>query len=496
MGFLDRWRKPQAAPAPQLRDDSGWQNIFTGLGVVGKDKRLGSSFCASPITQEEADQVWRGDDIAARIVEIIPDEMLRQGFETCVQKGKDGQEAKDVGEAIDAEHRRLNTVEHVRRALYFSRAFGGGGILLGVDDGMSLDKPLIPERVKSFKFMNVFSPRELIAQTYYSDPLQARFGEVATYRLMPINVPPGSVITGFPLVHESRIIRFDGNFTTRATSLRNTQPGWDDSIFVRVLQVINDFQMGYQGSALLMTDFSTPVLKIKGLAKLLAAADSKAMAERARALEITRSIARVSIMDADEEYKRESTPVTGLPDLLEKVALRLAAATGIPVSLLMGQSPAGLNATGDADVRWFYDNVAAFRERKARPGFKQITQMIMLAKDGPTGGKEPDNWDLSFKPLWQLTEKETAELRFTQAQTDQIYIVNQVVTPQEIAKSRFGGDGYSIETKIDLDLREQMDNPDDAMVQLGAGAAEDKQLAQDNQAKAAEKPAPAPQPAG
>jgi hypothetical protein len=43
-----------------------------------------------------------------------------------------------------------------------------------------------------------------------------------------------------------------------------------------------------------------------------------------------------------------------------------------------------------------------------------------------------------------------AEARLVQAQVDEKYFGMQVLSPEDIAKSRFGDDGYSFDTKIDL----------------------------------------------
>jgi hypothetical protein len=87
------------------------------------------------------------------------------------------------------------------------------------------------------------------------------------------------------------------------------------------------------------------------------------------ALHQARSVLGAYLIDADgETFERKATPIEGLSDLLEQFALRLAAAIEVPVSLLMGQAPAGLNATGDTDVRWLYSRVKSRQNTElARP---------------------------------------------------------------------------------------------------------------------------------
>ena len=456
------------APTRPLPHRDGWENASTGIGILGRDKRLGSTFAAEPVSQEYAEEVWRGDDLFARIVETLPNEMLRAGH--CVKVSDD----KDLTEALETESDRLQFGETCRRALYYSRAYGGAGILLGADDGSKdLSLPLAETRIKAFDWLNVLTPRELQPVSYYADPRRPRYGEISVYRLVPVDTPPNSeLIAQMPLVHESRIIRVGGVATSRGAMLRNVHPGWDDSVLVRILQVINDFQEAWAGASILLRDFAPPVLKIKGLAKVLASASGEAITERARAVEISRSIARTILIDSEEEYSRQTVNVSGLAELLEKLMLRLASAANMPVSLLMGQSPAGLNATGDADVRWFYDQVSSMQDRHLEPILKRLYTVAMLNHAGPAKGKIPKNWTIELPPLWQLTDLEQAQLRKTQADTDAIYIAAQVVTPQEIAKSRFGGDSYSTSTEIDIDLREEL-LADDELQLAALGASEE-----------------------
>jgi hypothetical protein len=176
------------------------------------------------------------------------------------------------------------------------------------------------------------------------------------------------------------------------------------------------------------------------------------------AMEFGSSNAKVKVVDKDEEYRRESVSVAGLPELLERSMLRLAAGAGMPVSLLMGQAPSGLNATGDSDIRWFYDHVRAFQKKHLRKVLRRIYTIIMLAKDGPTGGKVPDNWEIIFNPLWQMTPAETEKMRLDVANRDNVYIQAQVLTPEEVARDRFGGDTYNPETHVDLDERQELMN--------------------------------------
>ncbi len=166
-------------------------------------------------------------------------------------------------------------------------------------------------------------------------------------------------------------------------------------------------------------------------------------------MDYMRSTLRSMVVGAGDDFQRTSTPVGGLEGLLQQFALRIAAAADMPVTVMFGMAPAGLNATGDNDIRGWYDKIASRREHHYRCRLEQIIRMYMLSKDGACKGVEPDQWSVEFPPLWEPSEKERAETRYIIAQTDQIYFNIQAASSDDIAESRWKGDTYSSEMTID-----------------------------------------------
>ena len=498
--------KPAPKPSTLTPHRDGWENTLTGLGQLGRDKTLGASFAPDLLSQEESEQLWRGDDIVARIVETVPNEMLREGFEVVINN------EPEATEEVNEQVKEIRLPDALLTGLKYSRAYGGSGVLLGVNDGVDplgkstaaqqayrarMAEPLDEDRLQSIEFLNVLTPRELAPFEYYSDPLLPNYGDVKTYRMMPIYAPPGAGGLGNSIIiHESRILRIPGEETTKRAMLTNVQPGWPDSILVRVMRVIANFQQAWQGVGILLQDFSFATLKIKGLAELLTMQGANAdLTQRAAAMEGARGIARTTLIDAEEEYKRETTNVAGLSDLLERLAERLAAAAQMPVSLLFGQAPGGLNATGDADIRWFYDQVAAWQRRKLQHQIEYFARLLFLAKrTSPTGGKVPESFNVVFPPLWQPSPSDQASIRLAYAQADAVYITNGVLTPEEVAQSRFGGSEFGLEIALDEEARNEFgavidpetgEKPENPLEQAQVAALQAK-------ANPAEKPTDAP----
>lgn len=476
--------RKKTVPAPRV---DGWSNTLTGIGEALRDKRRAHKFevdtCADRQTLEN---LWQGDDMAARIVEIPPGEMMRNGFDIKITEAQSDAYSTEVGDAVDtrvpgvikprgmdtreisdalmARFAELGGSEKFKRALQYRRAYGGGAILLGVDDGQSPEQPLELDRIKSFRWMNVLTPRELVAIRYYSDPYSEKYGEPEIYQISAAvdasidigGTPAVTTKTGpaIAYVHESRIIAFPGIIVS--DQHRSRRSGWGDSVFVRLMPILSDFQMVYASTAHLTTDMAQAVFKIKGLAEMMSMEEDAKIIARAQLLDMSRSVARAIVIDSQEEFERKQTPVAGLPELLERFEHRLAAAADMPVALLMGTSPSGLNANGDADIRFWYDHIKTAQHEDLCPRLERFFKVLMHSVDGPTKGVEPDDWCIEFHPLWQLTEKEKADLRKTQSDTDVAYINSGVLTPEEVAASRFGGAVYSTETNIDVEGRAQL----------------------------------------
>ena len=195
---------------------------------------------------------------------------------------------------------------------------------------------------------------------------------------------------------------------------------------------------------------------------MASASGDNTVMKRLNILNLAKSNTNTAILDANERYEKLTTNVTGIADLLDRFMLALSAVTRIPVSLLFGRSAAGLNATGDNDVRNFYDAVKQEQESKLRGVLEKLIRYIMISKDGPFDGVEPEDWLLQFVPLWQNTEEQDALTRKLVAETDSMYLDRGVIDASEVAVSRFGGNKWSMNTEIDLEMRErESDHPEE-----------------------------------
>jgi len=434
-----------------------WVNLITGLNSA-RDKTTNTiPILDSALPQQFLEALYHGDDIANRIVSALPDECFREPW-TIINRTQDPEEEETLQEQasdLDSDMKRHGVREKLREAMTWGRLYGVGAVLIGADDGRDPWEPLDWRRVRSIDYLTVLDKRDLTPWRWYADPMSPKFSDVAIYLMQPVGVYVGMPYDVNPsaqllLVHESRMIRFGGELTSKRMRLGNQ--GSDYSVLqrcYRALQLVND---NWQSAAALLADASQAVLTIKGLMDMITQ-QPDVMNTRFSLMDQTRSVMRMIMLDADgEKFERVPSRFEGIPDMLEQTWKRLASAARMPLTVLMGMSPAGMNATGESDIRWWYDQIAATQEQVLKPQLEYLLRMFARAR----GYDNEQDWSVVFPPLWQMTAKETADLHFAQAQADNLYLTNGVLTPEEVALSRFGGGEYALEQQIDVESRRKI----------------------------------------
>ena len=437
-----RIAKP-TTPAPtqprSIRLD-GWQNVLTGLGT-SRDKSTYAEVIPTVLTQQQCEDLWKGDDMADLIVTALPGESLREDPTLTIASIEDADERAAAVDTVMAALSDLKVKQAIRRGLEYERAYGGAAIYVGAVDGQDPAEPLQLSSLRAIRHLTVFERRQLTAVSYQENPLLPDYGKPWLYEVQAFS----GVGTG-QRVHASRLIVFPGRRVTDRNPTAND--GWGESVLSLVWDVLRIFNQSFGGVGYTMMDFSVAIMKVRGLAAIVAANTPEAVATRAQAIELGRSIAKTILLDSEEEYERKTTNLSGVSDVLSQVSTRLAAAARMPISKLFGQSASGLNATGEGDARNWYDAVKAYQADSVRPPYERMLRMIFAAAAGPTKGLEPDNWALKFPALWQPTAKEQAETRKIVAETDAINYDMGLVTSAELRNARFGGEEYSAETEI------------------------------------------------
>jgi len=246
-------------------------------------------------------------------------------------------------------------------------------------------------------------------------------------------------------------LRFDGEIAPTRLMVQNDYFGY--SVLISAYNYLRNLAQSYEIASEILHNYVVSVIAIKNLSQILAQPKGEENIKlRVEVINYCMSVINSMIIDADgESYDKMTTSLAGLPDLLDRFGLALSAVSGIPYMLLMGDSPSGLNSTGDNDLRSWYDLIANEQHEILTDQLNKLLSYILASEDNPLVNKTIDDIEIIFNPLWQLDDTTMVDMRNKQAQSDQIYIQNGVATPEEIGVSRFGGDSYSFETTIETE---------------------------------------------
>jgi len=441
-----------------------WQNPVTGFGTTRDKTTYGLILPSRLLTDEELSALYHHDDMAARMVDVVPQEMMREPFD--VEVGNVG-----LDEAIADMVEGLAVREKFAAGIRWARAYGGGACLIGADDGRDASLELKPERAKGIDYLYDIDKRYLWPVSYYDEVGHPKLGQPRTYLV----TTHGGYSSNTSEVHESRLIVFHGAPTAHRERILNR--GWNLSVMQRAFEILRQFNTGWQAVENMMTDGSQSVFKMDGLTELQSAEGGEAaIRQRVRDIDMFRSTVRAVVLDAasNESFERLGTSFEQIPNVLDKFMLRLAASVEIPVTILMGQSPAGMSATGESDLRWFYDRIRAQQTTMLSPRVRRLISVWLQTKTGQAAittlakGEVPRAINIKFPPLWTETPLAVADRELKVAQTDQIYLTTQVFTPEEVALKRGRADGFAGQVQLSdeqIEMREAM-----VSVQFAGGA--------------------------
>jgi len=329
-------------------------------------------------------------------------------------------------DTIKAEFRRLNLQAVLHDAC--SKVGYYGGCLLYLDTGargtdllnpLNLNPAYSTEtREKGFlKAIRVLDPVNCFAGSYNStEPLASDYYMPKTWWVLGQQV------------HASRVIRLVAN---EAPTL--FRPAYN-FLGIPQSQILWDYVLHFQDNRAsvnrLLGKFSTFIFKtamsdiLNGSSESLSVLDTR-MAILAR----NRSNDGILAIDKEaEDVAKIETPLGGVTDILRQNLELIAALNRTPAVKLLGISPSGFNATGESDIRNYYDHVLSQQEKVLRPALQVILDLVQLS----LFGERDDMLTFAFNPL---SEDDKASIAMTQSTKINSYCAlldRGVISPEEV----------------------------------------------------------------
>jgi uncharacterized protein len=433
------------ATAGGLRVD-GLQNVLTGMGTARDKSRHTTAQPIVFLAQEELEALY-GEWLPRRIVDIYAEQSTRKGFKVLF--GGEGAKAEEVT-GVEQVIEDLYILENLMLASKNSRLYGGAVLLLYIDDGRTADQPVDKNNIYKVEGMEVLD-RWQIAPVINEENLYD-YSKATYYQIIS-----GDLIRQPQLsyIHKDRILRFDNDWLPYRIRQRNY--GWGMSSLQTVYDSFRHYWTGLNSTSTLLSEFDIFVHKIKGLSQMLAAGKEKDVRDRLVLNDMSKSVYRGYAIDAErEELDFISRNFGGIGEILEKMRIDIIGASKIPHTLLFGESPSGLGSTGRSEERDFAKMLGDYQQSVFHRPLKQLMEYIMLSRTGPTKGKVPESWRIKFNDLFELNEREKADVRARVAAVDGRYIQLGVLHPQEVADARYGGSEWSMELTLDPSLPREL----------------------------------------
>lgn len=312
----------------------------------------------------------------------------------------------------------INVEKAFVEAGYWDRLYGRSCIFVMADDGGKAEDPINLNKLDSIKGFIVYDKRRIIEDTsgllVNDDPNDVNFGKTEYYTITPLNGQPFTV-------HHSRVLMFDGETLPDQERIQNNGAGL--SCLNGVVKAIGRNDTAHARALDIIERISQAVMKLNGMSDLLQSEEgTEQVKRRLDLIDMARNLLNTIAVDKDDDFSIHNMSVAGVRELIQEFQQEISGMTSIPVTILFGRSPAGMNATGSADFENYYNLVRRYQRTKQKPALEKLIKLIQHCKNGPTKGKELENWQIEFQPLMQMSEKEQVELAMSKANSNKVKV--------------------------------------------------------------------------
>lgn len=347
--------------------------------------------------------LYRDNWVVQNVVGIIPDDMTKKWFAPAGAVGPEHLKELDRVQRVTALRERVN------EGLRWGRLYGGaaGLIMIRGQEGM-LGQPLELESIYPGTFQGLYildrwqgvvPGMELVFEG--GEPVPAYYS---------ITDARGNTVAK---VHHSRLVRFTGRdlpFLERVAELY-----WGESEVEALYNDVVKHDNVAANMAALTFRANVDTMEVQNLDQLFSVTSGEQQRRFwnvMQAQSVMKSNFGMQLVNRGDQIKNTQYTFTGLQEVYDSMCLDLSGASRIPVTKLFGRSPAGMNATGESDLRNYYDYVDTLREAKLRPILEKLLPVLAMS----AWGAVPDGLDITFPPLWTPTAAEVAEIALKKAQ--------------------------------------------------------------------------------
>ncbi len=397
---MSKSRRNQKTGVTQpVRTSDSFQNAQARLGWGTDNQSSASQYALSYQSRNriQMEAAYRGSWIVGAAVDAIPEDMTRCGIEMT---GLDPDEIAKLETAMTS----LGIWDRLCENGKWARLYGGSVAVILIE-GQDLSTPLRPETVGKGQFKGLL----ILDRWMLNPPVNEVVTEYGPDMGKPVwyNVIADYAAIPKAKIHYSRVIRMEGS--DLPFYQRVAENGWGLSVLEPLWDRLIAFDSASVGVGQLVYKAHLRVLKIKGLRDIIAAGGS-ALAGLKAQIEFTRlsqTNEGITALDAEDEFDTHQYSFSGLSDVLIQFAQQLSGATGIPLTRLFGQSPAGLSATGEGEMKQYHEKVKQKQEKEFRTPLQRLLGVLSMSE---LSKPLPDDFGFEFRNLQEMSEAEKADI--------------------------------------------------------------------------------------
>lgn len=368
-------------------------NVMSGMGTSA-DRSTAAFYAMIPVTPQQVEASYRSSWLMRKVVDLPPLDMTRAWRSWQA-------ESNDIT-AIEREERRLQVKAKAKRALTLARLWGGGAIIIGMKDALP-SEPIDLERVGQgdLVYLHTVGRHQLEAGPLVDDPTDDEFGKPRWFRL-------GSGT----YIHPSRVIDFVGQRAPDGGQIGNFDAFWGDPLLQSIDRALKNADLAQDGFATLIDQAKLDIIKIPDMMANVGTQEYQdRLLARLAAANAGKSTWRALLLDGAEEWESRQVTWAGIPDIINAYLQLIAGAADIPVTRLLGQSPKGLQSTGDGERKDYHDMIAARQDELLAPALDRLDEILIRS----ALGKRPKEIWSKFNPLAQMDAEQLAKVESERA---------------------------------------------------------------------------------
>jgi uncharacterized protein len=213
-------------------------------------------------------------------------------------------------------------------------------------------------------------------------------------------------------------VPFVGQPAPEGSRYRNDSWFWGDPVMLSIGEAVKNADVAQAGFAALIDEARNDIIRIPDLMSMWATDEhEQQLMKRLAGAQTGKSTWRALVLDKDEEWEQRQVTWTGIPDVLMAFLNIVAGAADIPVTRLLGQSPKGLQSTGEGEEKDYQAMVKARQDELLAPALDRIDELLIRS----ALGSRPSDVYYEFGELVRTTDKEAAEIEERAAKTVETY---------------------------------------------------------------------------